>query len=213
MQQPNNSKNLPRKGQNPKNDFFIESLRGIGNSAVNSTKNDLLKPGVKDIFDSFSPFSFPTNTNQRPSQGENPNLEADFWEKKYRQQAKQNEQLKVVKREETIVFTREQRETQSQVKGLQEEIQKMAQATGELAHEVQVATMQQEVKPGVYQLNFLQRLYLLIKKMRSEIQESSYWLASWNKKTQKKNGYWGKFKKSGSSFSLHHDRAVATQAG
>lgn len=209
MQQNNSKSNVPKKKFNPKDNSFLESLRNIGSGAVSSAKNDLVKPGVKDIFDSFSPFK-----SNPPSDGQefpkDPFANERFWEEKYKKLQRQHE---VVRREEKVIFTRQERETQAQVKNLQEEIRKLATSTGELAREVQVATMQEEVNPGTYHLNFLQRLSLVIKNLRTQVQESSCWLASFNKKSKKKNGYWNQFKKSGSSFSLHHDRAVATQAG
>jgi len=209
MPQTNNAKPSPTKKQSVGNDSFLESLRGIGSNTLSSAKNDLLRPGIKDIFDSLSPFPDPQN-NQQIDQREKSALEDNFWKEGRYQQKRQ---LEIVKREEKVVFTRQERETQAQVQNLQAEIKKLAVATGELAKEVQVATMQEEVNPGTYHLNFLQRLLLIVKSLNVQVRESSLWLASWNKKSQKKKGYWDQLKKSGSSFSLHHDRAVATQAG
>lgn len=209
MRPANNSKPRPVKKQNTTDGSFLESLRTIGGSTLSSVKNDLLKPGAKDIFDSLSPFSNPKQSPP-PGQGEKPPLEDNFWkENPYLQKR----QFEIVKREERVVFTRAERETRAQVQNLQAEIKKLAVATGELASEVKVAAMQEEVNPGVYHLNFLQKLYQIIKSLRAQVQESSYCLSLWNKKSQMKKGYWNQFKKSGSSFSLHHDRAVATQAG
>ncbi len=209
MTQTNSAKPRPPKKQSVGNDSFLESLRSIGSNTLSSTKNDLLRPGIKDIFDSLSPFPSPQN-NQQIDQREKPALEDNFWKEGRYQQKRQ---LEIVKKEEKVVFTRQERETQAQVQNLQAEIKKLAVATGELAKEVQVATMQEEINPGTYHLNFLQRLLLIVKSLNVQVRESSLWLASWNKKSQKKKGYWNQLKKSGSSFSLHHDRAVATQAG
>ncbi len=209
MPQTNSAKPSPPKKQSVGNDSFLESLRGIGSNTVSSAKNDLLRPGMKDIFDSLSPFSNPQN-DQQIDQREKPALEGNFWKEGSYQQKRQ---LEIVKREEKVVFTRQERETQAQVQNLQTEIKKLAVATGELAKEVQVAAMQEEVNPGVYHVNFLQKLFLWVKSLTAQVKESSYCLSIFNKKSQKKKGYWDQLKKSGSSFSLHHDRAVATQAG
>jgi len=209
QQQTSSSKNAPQRSKNIKTDSFLEALKGIGSSVSSSAKNDLLKPGIKDIFDSLSPFN-QSQDNQKQDSGEISGLSENYWERKYHEQKRQ---LETVKREEKIVFNRQERETQVQVKNIQDEIKKLVVATGELSHEVQIAAMQEEVTPGIYHLNFLQKLFSLIASLRSGVQESSLWLASWNNKSQKKNGYWSKYKKSGSSFSLHHDQAIATQAG
>ena len=209
MPQNNSKSNVPKKKFDPRDNSFLESLRSIGSGTVSSAKNDLVKPGVRDIFDSFSPFKSTPSGDSREFP-KDPFANERFWEEKYKKLQRQHE---VVGREEKVIFTRQERETQTQVKNLQDEIRKLATSTGELAREVQVATMQEEVNPGTYHLNFLQRLSLVIKNLRTQVQESSSWLACFNKKSKKKNGYWNQFKKSGSSFSLHHDRSVATQAG
>ncbi|PIQ69871.1 hypothetical protein COS55_01860 [Candidatus Shapirobacteria bacterium CG03_land_8_20_14_0_80_40_19] len=208
-QQNNNQKLHQPKKTSLGNDSFLESLRGIGNNTLSSVKNDLFKPGVKDIFDNLSPFS---NFKQdlQPDLREKPPLDDNFGKENHYQQKRQFE---IVKREERIIFTRAEKETQAQVQNLQTEIRKLAIATGDLTKEVQVAIMQEEVNPGVYHVNFLQKLYLWVKSLTAQVKESSYCLSVFNKKSQKKKSYWNQFKKSGSSFSLHHDRAVATQAG
>lgn len=192
-----------------KSDSFIESIRGIGSNVGDSFKNDLLKPGAKDIFDSFSPFNFPSqNENQKNIESPYPR---DFGqESSLRNKLRQSE---TVKRDERVIFTRKERETQTQVKSLQDEIVKLAKATGEIAKEAQITAMNVQASPGTYHLNFFERLIIIVRNLRSQIQDSSFWLASWNKKAQKKNTYWKSFKKSGSSFLLHHDRNVSTQAG
>lgn len=203
------SKQSQVKKTNIKSDSFVESIRGIGSDVTNSAKNDLLKPGLKDIFDSFSPFGTQT-PSEYPKNNESP-YQKDFGrENLLRNKLRQSE---TVKREERVIFTRKERETQVQVRSLQEEIVKLAKATGEMARETQIAAMNVQSSPGTYHLNFFERLILIVRNLRGQIQDSSFWLASWNKKAQKKNIYWKSFKKSGSSFLLHHDRNVATQAG
>ena len=210
------AQNNPKPAQRPKNqknkaDSFLEAFRDIGSGTASSLKNDLIKDGAKDIFSSLSPFGSQPNAGQSENfPKENPFQPDNFWENKLRQQKRQ---LEMTKREERVVFTRQERETQNQVKSLQGEIQKLASATGELSKEVQIAAMQEQANPGTYHLNFLQKLFAFVRSLRSQVQESSKWLSSCTNKSKKKNGYWNKFKKSGSSFSLHHDRAVATQAG
>lgn len=135
--------------------------------------------------------------------------EEDFRER-YRRQL---EQTRIVQKQEQILFTRREKEAQQQVKALQEEIKQLAKATGDLAKEVEITAMQEAPLAGTYHVNFFERLRGLLKSLRSQIQESSYWLASWNKKAQKRNFYWGQFKKSGSKFMLSADRYMSTQAG
>lgn len=204
---------IPKQSQNKKpgikSDSFTESIRGIGSNVANSAKNDLLKPGLKDIFDSFSPFGTQP-PSEYPRNNESPYSKDFGQENLLRNKLRQTE---AVKRDERVIFTRKERETQTQVKSLQDEIVKLAKATGEIARETQIAAMNVQSAPGTYHINFFERLIIIVRNLRGQLQDSSFWLSSWNKKAQKKNTYWKSFKKSGSSFLLHHDRNVATQAG
>lgn len=186
-------------------DSFIEAFRGLGDDFTSTVKNNL-KAGSQDIKD----FLFPL-----------PKPEPDDENEKYSSPVENAYQAKtqrteVIHHEEKILFTRQQRETQQQVQGLQTEIQKLAKSISDLAGEArqaEVTAMSETPLVGAYHLNFFEQLRKVLANLRSQIQESSMWLSSWNKKAQKKNGYWNQFKKKGSSFLLSSDRAVATQAG
>lgn len=189
-------------------DSFLEAFRDLGSDIV-STASDNFKGGLNDVKDALFPFG-------QSQTGEN---KQDFWksqqelERKYQTQVRQAE---VIHREEKVLFTREQKETQEQVKNLQEQIKGLAQATSQLssqANAAEIVAMQETPNAGKYQLTFLKRLIKAIAELRAQVQESSFWLAAWNKKSQKKNYYWGQFKKSGSKFLLSSDRYMATQAG
>lgn len=185
-------------------DSFIEAFRGLGDDFTSTVKNNL-KAGSQDIKD----FLFPL---PKPDDEENEKYPSPV-ENIYRAKA---QRIEVIHHEERILFTRQQRETQQQVQGLQTEIQKLAKSISDLAGEARQAeavAMSETPLVGAYHLNFFEQLRKVLANLRSQIQESSMWLASWNKKAQKKNYYWGQFKKSGSKFLLSSDRAVATQAG
>lgn len=204
-----NSK-LSNAKRNPK-DSFLEAFRDIGSDTISSFKDDLFKDGAKDIFNSFSPFG-QNSSDQKPNSFD-PYAKESGLEKRYQTNVSR---LEVVKREEKVLFTREQRETQQQVVSLQQEIQKLAKSVAQLGSEVkeaEITAMQEAPVVGTYHINFFTRLRKKIADITSEIKDSSFWLDSWNKKAQKKNYYWGQFKKSGSKFMLSSDRYVATQAG
>lgn len=209
-------KNFKSGSQNKKlstKDSFLEAFRDLGSDTATTFKDDLIKKGVRDIFDNLSPFK--QNSSPEESSRDFPNLysqEAEI-EKKYRSRISR---LEIIHREGKILFTSEQKEIQKQVNVLQEEIKKLAKSTSDLASEAkeaEITAMQEAPLIGTYHLNFFIRLRRLISELRSQIQESSFWLASWNKKAQKRNYYWNQFKKSGSKFMLSSDRYMATQAG
>lgn len=204
------SSNQIKKGNSK--DSFLEAFRDLGSTIGTSVKEDLFKKGAQDIFGAFSPFNRSPSPNEKNDTNSLFQREAEL-ERKYRERFRQAE---FIKKQEQVLFTSEQRETQKQVKTLQEEIKNLAKATGELAQqakEAEVSALQEAPITGKYHVNFFLRLRNIIARLRSEIQESSFWLAAWNKKAKKRNYYWGQFKKSGSKFLLSSDRYVATQAG
>lgn len=131
-------------------------------------------------------------------------------EKEYRSRLRQSE---MVRKQELVLFTRQQKEAEQKVLVLQDEIKQLAQATGELAKEAEIASMQISQDVGAYHVSFFEKLIKSINALRRQIRDSSFWLASWNKKSQKRNYYWGQYKKSGSKFMLSADRYMSTQAG
>lgn len=201
----NNNNQKRRQGS----DSFLEAFRELGSDLV-STASDNLKGGLNDIKESILPFS----SHAPASPGEN-NLyqrEAEL-ERQFQARLRQKE---IIQRQEQVLYTRKDRETQEQVKALQGEIQKLANSVNNLASEVQQAervAIQETPVTGTYHINFFVHLRKVIAELRVQIQESAVWLEAWNKKAKKKNFYWGQVKKSGSKFLLSQDRYMATQAG
>lgn len=199
--------------KNSSKDSFIEAFRDLGSSVGSTVKEDLLKKGAQDIFGAFSPFNRSATPNNEQGKSNDILQRETELERRFRNQFRQSEHIR---KQEQVLFTSEQRETQKQVNALQDEIKKLAKATGDLtneAKEAEISAMQEAPITGKYHVNFFIRLRTLIARLRSEIQESSFWLAAWNKKSKKRNYYWGQFKKSGSKFLLSSDRSSATQAG
>lgn len=206
-------KNLKQNKKSFSSDSFLEAFRDLGNNAVDSFKNDVVKKTAKDISSAFTG----SNISSPGTSGNEFNDFPDIYkkeselEKRYQRQARW--QAEVSRKEEHVLFSRADRETKLHVQALQQEIHQLAKATNELAKEVEVASFQMPSEAGTYHINFFEKLRNLIKSLRSQIQESSMWLAEWNKKAKKKNFYWGQFKKSGTNFMLSSDRQVSTQTG
>jgi len=205
----------PKREKKFSSDSFLEAFRDLGSNFVDSFKNDVVKGTGKGIMNTLT-------GNQKPSSGSSSVTEknnfSDFLfqkeadlEKKYQRQARW--QSEIAKKQEQIIYTRQDREIQLQVKALQQEIQQLTKASEQLSKEAEIASFNLPPEVGAYHLTFFERLRNLIKALKSKIQESSFWLAEWNKKAKKKNYYWGQFKKSGSKFLLSSDRNVATQTG
>ena len=78
--------------------------------------------------------------------------------------------------------------------------------------EAQRAVMEEITAPGIYHLNFFEKLKTLLKVLRQNIQESRNWLEMVFARKRKRR-YWFMAKKGGSMFTMSHERRLATQAG
>lgn len=65
---------------------------------------------------------------------------------------------------------------------------------------------------GTYHLNLFEWMLAVIRAARQKVEDSNAWLGTVKGKGAKK-GYWGMFKKHGTTFGLSGERAVATQVG
>jgi len=195
-------------------DSFLEAFRDLGSDFKETFKQDVVKKTGKDIFKTMTG----SPSSSRPSSKEETQdsfdglyqKETDL-ENKYRQQVRW--QAEIAKKEEKILFTRQDREVKLQVQSLQNEIKNLARATGSLAKEAQIASLQTPPDAGKYHVAFFEKLRKSIEQLRVKIEESGLWLAEWNRKAQKRNFYWKSAKKSGTMFTLSTDRQVSTQTG
>ena len=112
-----------------------------------------------------------------------------------------------------MIYLRSEQETKHQITALLQEIQLLAKTTGLMAQEVQVATMQAVVNPGVYHRTFFEQLRTFIKDIRAKVTESRNWLATHSARSSKKNYYWGQVGASGSKFMLSSERYMVTSTG
>jgi len=118
-----------------------------------------------------------------------------------------------LKGQEKVLFNQKERKTKLQIEALQEELKKLAASTKNLTKEVEVAAIQVPVEPGVYHLNFFEKLKQLLVSLKKKIDESATWLAALNQRTEKRNYYWAQVRKSGTKFMLSQERYMSTQLG
>ena len=116
-------------------------------------------------------------------------------------------------REERLVFHRKQEEAKLQIKAVQEELKKLADASQGLSQEIKKATFTATVEPGTYHDNFFDRIRRLIQLARKKISESKSWLETFNHRAKKRSHYWFNVKKSGTKFMLSQERYMSTQVG
>ncbi|MFH0749832.1 MAG: DUF5660 family protein [Candidatus Gottesmanbacteria bacterium] len=104
-------------------------------------------------------------------------------------------------------------ETKQKLDAIRQELQALAKSIHGLQQEVQTAVMEMPVNPGVYHINFFEQLRQMILSIRERVDDSRVWLQAVNTKSKKRRGYWGMYKKHGTSFGLSSERNIATQAG
>ena len=103
-------------------------------------------------------------------------------------------------------------QTKQQVEAIRVELKAIAQSLKGLHQEVQTAVETAPVDPGIYHINFYEQLKSFLKLLRVQIEDSRSWLHASNSR-KKKLGYWGMYKKHGTTFGLSNERSLATSAG
>ena len=202
--QPNNKK---RKSVNPKN--FLEALRNLSEGVADSAVHDVAEGVAKTAVDQLT---------GRKAGELKPNQALDI-EKATQEDSREKlaqvfqREFLDIRRQEKLVYSREQQETKLQIAAILDELKKLASSTKNLAQEVEIASKQVPVEPGVYHLNFFEKLRETILLFKKRIQESTTWLAAFNQRAKRRSYYWQQVKKSGTKFMLSQERYMSTQAG
>lgn len=170
---------------------FLEALQGLGSDVLSETKIQVTNIVTQDIPQSFGMASGQEYSIERKAETRFSNR---F-------------------QEERLLYLRSETETKQQITSLLQEIQVLAKSTGLMAHEVQIATMQAVVNPGVYHRSFFEQLRTFIKAIRAKVEQSRNWLAAHSQRASKRSYYWGQVGASGSKFMLSSERYMVTSTG
>ncbi len=190
-----------KKGPSYTNDTILESLRGVGASVGKTVTKDVVGKIGGDVLSSL--------LGSPPKAGElHPDQELHLG----RQQERVLPQQKTELQPRIAVVTHEDLRTKQQIEAIRQELKALAASLKGLHQEVQQAVAEAPVDPGIYHVNFFERLKSLLTILRQQIEDSRTWLALWTTR-RKKMGYWGMFKKHGTKFGLSSERSLATQAG
>ncbi len=182
------SNNLPKKG--PFTDSFLETLRNFGPGIAQEAKNQVFSQKTGEL----KPEQILDLQKERQRWG----IYQDYLD---------------IRRQEKIIWTKKQQETELQIKAILAELQKLAQITSNLAKEVKIATQQVPVEPGVYHISFFEKLRQTILLFKQHIEQATNWLNVFNQRAKKRNYYWAQVRKSGTKFMLSQERHMATQTG
>ncbi len=110
------------------------------------------------------------------------------------------------------VFRAEEQGLKQKIDAIRQELKMLASSIKQLNAEVGRVVSEVPVAPGVYHLNFFERLKGILKVLRQQVEDSRNWLNLWTNRKEKKQ-FWGLYKKHGTKFGLSSERTMATQAG
>lgn len=200
----------------PRTDNLLESLRDIGSTGFQSAKKDLLEGIPQDIFAQL----FGPEKPQRKAQGElkpGQSLEIDTM---LREEREENKVLRLrlareqqIRQEDESLVEQKTQNLKLELSALTQEVQKLAKATNELAQETKIAALQAPANPGVYHINFFERLRSFIASFRKKIENASLWIKSHNQRAAKKHTFWGQVSKAGSKRLLSPEDYLQRSAG
>ncbi len=195
----------PKKPASPKypNDSILEALRDLGGGVGKTVAKDLVGKVGSDVLGSL--FGAPTN----PQSGElRPNQSIDF--SRETQPAPQPAlRSEILNRPRAVMG---EPNLQNEIAAVRAELQALAASLKTFNSEVVKAISTHSTEEGIYHLNFMNRLKVMLRHLRESIDDSNTWLQlSSSRKKQK--GYWHSYKKHGTQFGLSSERTMATQAG
>lgn len=200
--------------------------RGVGKSLV----QDLALDGGKDFL-SFLGLDLSTGKDQTTSKSKNTHEElsaehgsidiVNFKQQRIEQKAERT-MLNVeaaIDYHRDIVRTSEKVSKQelsamnNQIQEILSELRSLIGSSRELSVEFAEISMEQApTNLGVYHKNFFEWMLTMIRQAKQKVEDSAAWLGASKGKAGKK-GYWGMFKKHGTSFAMSNERNVATQVG
>ena len=116
---------------------------------------------------------------------------------------------------ETIRRNADNQEIKQRLTEIQIELKKITEKSKELEisfKQVATETIQDNIKPGKYHLNFVEWMLSTIQAARVRIESSANWMSALAGKKSKKD-FWSLAKSQGTSFTLSGERVVAQQTG
>ncbi len=210
----NQNLNLP--GNFKKRPAILEGLRDIGSNTTQSIKEDLVGGIPKDFMNQF--FGS-TGMPKRQVSGEISAGEQlivnDLYSGKHQKEHDERKQIffeRTLLREERILVEKKTNELKIKLQQITDEIKVIAVTLPNTAEEIQTAQMQASVDPGIYHINFFDKILEFLKNFRKNISHANNWMVSANRRASKKN-YWGRLKTGGAKYMLSGEHYSQRSAG
>lgn len=212
----------PASSQKTKNrpvqnrDNLLEGLRGIGSAGFTSLKKDVAQGIPEEFFRQMLGIEKPhAHASGDIMPGQSIELAQAIEEQK-----EENKVLRLklaqeqrLRSEDKNLFTQKTQELKMELHALSQETVKLAQSTQGLSREVQIAAMQAPANPGVYHINFFEKLRNFIASFRKRIENASLWLQASNNRSAKRRTFWGQVGQSGSKRLLSPEDYLQRSAG
>ena len=203
-------------------DRLIEQLRDIGKGVATTVSHDLVSGMAGDALTSL--FGTPKQGELKPGQAVNfdqtpvppePSPMPQFLPEMpfFGGFRRQQEAPKPLYSQETLnrIKTQEAQVTQK-IEEIRMELKALIATIKNVDREMELAVSEQIIDPGVYHINFLDRIKTILKLMRQNLNDSASWLRVMRSR-KKERKYWSLYKKKGTEFGLNPDRVVSTQVG
>jgi hypothetical protein len=183
------------------NDSILEAIRDLSGGVGRTVTHDVAGKVASDALASL--FGAPVK------QGEmRPNETIQF---PVERQPRPMMHRPEVRSAEKVIF-HEDPHVKQQIESVRMELKALSKSMQALHSEIKKAVAETPVDPGVYHVTFYEKLLVVLKMLREQIDDSRSWLTVHSTR-QKKVGYWGMFKKHGTTFGLSNERSLATSAG
>lgn len=198
MNQPTTKQQQKKPNPYIVNDNVLESIRGIGTNVGKTLKQDVGRI-PSDILGGIV---------GAPTSGELQQNES------IQVQQEHATRQPITKKELLDPFIQKDiQETKAKLESVRQELQLLSKSIKGFHQEVEKAILEMPVNPGVYHINFFEQLRSFIESLRQTIDNGSTWLSAFTANSKKKRGYWGMYKKHGTTFGLSSERTTATQSG
>ena len=208
----------PKKQQSKvlSDDTLIEQLRDVGRGVTSTVTHDLISGVASDALTSLLSGSrkgtlkpgeaveFPDKQVEMPPAP--PEMNWPFRRERKPTFAPQFSQ-------ETLNRLRdEEREVARKIEEIRLELKALVATIASVDQEIGHAVSGEFIDPGIYHLNFLDRLKTMLTLIRKNLADSASWLSVMRSR-KKERKYWNMYKHKGTTFGLSHERVVATQVG
>lgn len=216
-----------KSSQNGPADNFAKALLEAGGHVVESTVDaslSMVGDAMGQLFGGGTTSNSESSTtdHSQDTASNNPYSAVNqerLWAQEDQEREYKRREMRMLRHREiqqTNVFDRRQVETERKIEQLTNELDALAKdldATNRKAREVQIAAMQNNVTPGDYHLNMVERLIKIVMLLRRSVGESASWLDMFNGRKAQQNSYWGQFHSKGMQWAMSQERALATSVG